>query len=94
MTTAENGLKCLEELEKGFKGVILMDITMPELNGWDTIERIVSKDLMAGNVICAFTTKNITDEEKMQNMRAHVSEFMNKPVDTNRLIEIVKKYSS
>ncbi len=44
--TVDSGKKCLKELEKGFKGVILMDIMMPNLDGWDTIKEIVSQGLI------------------------------------------------
>lgn len=33
VTTASNGAECLEKLEKGFKGVILLDLMMPVMDG-------------------------------------------------------------
>jgi len=33
VVTVESGDECLKKLENGFKGVILMDILIPEMNG-------------------------------------------------------------
>ena len=42
---AENGEQCLMRLRDGFRGLILMDIMMPGLNGWETIENMVELNL-------------------------------------------------
>ena len=44
--TVDNGKKCLKEIEKGFRGVVLIDLMMPELDGWDTINEIVKRGLI------------------------------------------------
>ena len=43
VVTVTNGIDCLNELKKGFKGVILMDLMMPKMDGWETINQIVKK---------------------------------------------------
>ncbi len=43
--TANNGFECIHELENGFNGIILLDIMMPGMNGWDTIREIVRRGL-------------------------------------------------
>ena len=43
--TASSGDDCIQKLKEGFKGLILMDIVMPNKDGWDTIREIVDKDL-------------------------------------------------
>ena len=37
---AEGGRECLDKLRNGFRGLILMDVMMPKLDGWDTISMI------------------------------------------------------
>ncbi len=55
--TVDSGEKCIKELEKGFKGLILMDIMMPDMDGWETIHQIVDKNLLENNLICMLTGK-------------------------------------
>jgi DNA-binding response OmpR family regulator len=54
---APSGQACLEELRRGFKGVILMDIMMPGLDGWQTIQAMVAENLLSGVLICMLTAK-------------------------------------
>ena len=44
VTTVSSGKECLEKIENGFKGIVLMDIMMPEMTGWDTIKEIVERN--------------------------------------------------
>ena len=38
--TVDSGMDYIKELEHSFKGVVLMDIMMPFMDGWDTIDEI------------------------------------------------------
>ena len=50
--TVKSGRECIERLKKGFKGLILMDILMPDMDGWDTIQEIINEGFAEGNIIC------------------------------------------
>ena len=89
--TVDSGEKCIEELEKGFKGLILMDILMPEMDGWDTIQQIVDKNLLEDNVICMLTGKD-EPGEKMNPLKEYVLDYIRKPIDTEKFIDIIKGY--
>jgi CheY-like chemotaxis protein len=41
--TVDCGMDCLKELERGFRGVILMDVMMPFMGGWDNITEIMKR---------------------------------------------------
>ena len=43
--TVDSGMDCIKELERGFKGIVLMDIMMPFMDGWDTIQEITNRGL-------------------------------------------------
>ena len=55
--TVDSGLDCIKELEHGFKGVILMDLMMPVMDGWETINQIVKRGYTE-NVAISINTFN------------------------------------
>ncbi len=89
--TVPNGKDCISELKQGFKGVILMDIMMPIMNGWDTIREIVKEDLYKGITISILTAKDMPDPD-MNELREYIKDFITKPFEPQELISIVKNY--
>jgi len=89
--TALNGRECLRELEKGFKGLILMDIVMPEMNGYDTIDAIVNKGYTKDILICLLTGQEEL-EPHLEKHQDYVLDYMKKPIDTKTLVSTVKHY--
>jgi CheY-like chemotaxis protein len=91
--TASSGQECLDELAKGFKGVILMDIMMPEMNGWETIRQIVANGYNTGNIISMFTAKDQIDQ-KVDDLKEFVFDYITKPFNPDDLIKTVNIYYS
>jgi CheY-like chemotaxis protein len=91
VTTVESGEECIQELEKGFKGVILMDIMMPNMDGWDTIKKIVNRGLIKNVAINILTGKGTKDHQKLGELGSYVYDYLTKPIDINQLIDSVKK---
>ena len=92
--TAENADECLNRLEKGFKGVILMDIMMPEQDGWDAIRAIIERNLFnKGIVVVMLTAKDVPDD-KMLGLQEYVTDYITKPFEPDSLVANVKEYFS
>jgi CheY-like chemotaxis protein len=91
--TVGSGYDCIDELKKGFKGVILMDIMMPRMDGWETIKKIVDDGLYQDVVIAMLTAKDMPDV-KMNEFNDFVVDYINKPFDPDELISTVDYYSS
>ena len=89
--TAASGEECLEHLDAGFRGVILMDVMMPEMNGWDTIRRIVENDLYEGNIIVMLTALNAPDN-KMEGIQEYVTDYLTKPFNPDELMDVLRYY--
>jgi CheY-like chemotaxis protein len=85
----ESGRECLDKLRKGFKGLILMDIMMPEMDGWDTIAAIEDEGLRGTNVICILTAANDL-RPIMGEQTQCVMCKVNKPFTPEELTESVK----
>jgi len=91
VTTVENGFECLSEVENGFKGVILMDIMMPEMDGWETIRELIDRGLMNGLSIEIITAKGTPDRDKMKGLESYIEDYLAKPIDIEELISSIKK---
>lgn len=87
----DNGKKCLKEIEKGFKGVVLIDLMMPELDGWDTINEIVKRGLINNVEIAIITGKGTRDFQKMSLLGSYVYDYLTKPLNIEKLISSVEK---
>ncbi len=91
VASADSADECLQELENGFRGVILMDVMMPEKDGWDAIKMIVEKDLYEGNIIAMLTAMGEPDE-KMQGLQEYVTDYITKPFRNEEFVGTVKEY--
>ena len=89
--TVSNGIECLKEIEKGFQGVILMDLLMPDLDGWDTINEIVKRGDMNNVVISVITGKGTKDYQKMRILGSYIFDYLAKPLDVQQLISSIER---
>jgi DNA-binding response OmpR family regulator len=64
---------------------------MPEMDGWDTIQNLVDKGMVKGNIICMLTGKEATDE-RMKMFKEYILDYIRKPFDHQKLTELVKEY--
>jgi len=86
-----SGKDCIEELKSGFKGVILMDIMMPIMDGWKTIEEIKNNGLLKDNIISILTAKD-DPGQNLEHYKDIIKDYITKPFDTEKLISTVNKY--
>lgn len=92
---AENGKICVEMFESsepGYYDVILMDIRMPVMSGYDaakTIRALKRED--AGLPIIAMTADAFSSDIQ-QCLDCGMNEHVAKPIDMNRLTQLLKKY--
>ena len=87
----ESGEKCLDKLREGFRGLILMDVMMPEMDGWDTISAIENEGLHGGNVICMLTAVHDPGPE-LEKLTEYVMDYVRKPFTSEELLEAVDEY--
>ena len=89
--TVDNGQDCIAELGKGFRGVILMDVDMPVMDGWDTIREMVNRRCIEGNIISMLTGQD-TPDRKMEGLQEYVIDYITKPFDPDELMAAIKGY--
>lgn len=86
-----SGKECLESLNKGFSGLILMDVSMPEMDGWDTVQEIVNQGYIDKTIICMLTGYSEPDHS-MDPLKEYILDYITKPVKAAELISLVKDY--
>lgn len=89
--TAGNTGECLRVLREGFRGLIFMDVLMPEKNGWDTIREIERAGLLPGNIFVMLTGLNSPDEQ-MEGLQEFVVDYIRKPFTVDELTAAVRTY--
>lgn len=90
--TSSNGVEAIESFNKVPVKVILTDIRMPEMNGFDLIHKIKKKDPFVQSI---FLTGYADMENIKTALKQNAFEFFQKPVhDTNILLNTVKKAES
>ena len=95
VTKAWNGQEAVEIFEKSRSGefdVILMDIMMPVMNGYETTKMIRSLDREDAKAIPIIAmTANAFTEDRIKAKEAGMDEHVAKPVDVELLIKVIHK---
>lgn len=97
---AEDGIKCLEMLKKvpeDYYDMILMDIQMPNMDGYRTTEEIRSLPDKRAQIPIVAMTANVFDEDKKKAYEAGMNGYIAKPIDTKAIFstlgEIIQEKS-
>ncbi len=85
---AENGAKAVEKYNELKPDLVLMDITMPEMDGIAALKKIKEGDAGAMVIMCSAMGQQAMVIESIQ---AGAKDFIVKPFQADRVIEAVKK---
>lgn len=87
---AKDGYKAVEKVQKNEDiSLIIMDINMPEMNGWETIRQI--RETRPDVPIIVHTAYSLVGEkEKMDELNCN--DYLLKPLNTKSLIAVLKKH--
>jgi signal transduction histidine kinase/ActR/RegA family two-component response regulator len=92
VVTAESGPAALELLdERSDIQIVLMDIMMPVMNGYETMAEIRKRPRYAGLPIIAVTSK-VMGRERERCIAAGADDYMPKPVDTAQLLAVLNRF--
>jgi DNA-binding response OmpR family regulator len=82
VTEAANGREGLRALYASPPDVVLLDVSMPELDGWETLERI--RDV--SEVPVAMLTARAAELEKVRGLKAGADDYITKPFGRQELL--------
>jgi signal transduction histidine kinase/CheY-like chemotaxis protein/HPt (histidine-containing phosphotransfer) domain-containing protein len=88
---AENGLEALEKLEEAEYDMVLMDIQMPVMDGYEATKRIRSNPRWSNLPVVALTGHDMS-EHRLKGNQCGMNDHLNKPVNPHELLAIITKY--
>ena len=88
--TVDSGESALSTLEQDRFDLVLLDINMPEMDGWETLRLIRSDDELTGLPIVMFSVKGEI-RDKIESLQEGAVDFVTKPFIVDDLIERVGK---
>lgn len=91
LITAVDGAEGLIKAETERPDVILMDLSLPVLDGWETTRRIRENDALKDIPIIAVTGHAMQGEEEKARA-CGCDDFLTKPIDEDRLLERIERF--
>ena len=85
---AENGLKAVEKYKELNPDLVIMDITMPEMDGIEAVKEIKKINQSAAVIMCSAMGQQSMVIEAIQ---SGAKDFIVKPFQADRIIEAVRK---
>ena len=89
---AANGKQCMEMLKKmpeDYYDMILMDIQMPEMDGYEATKRIRNLDDARADIPIVAMTANVFEEDRQKDLESGMNAHVSKPVDMNMLFKVM-----
>jgi CheY-like chemotaxis protein len=87
--TAVSGADCLRRITVERPCLILLDMMMPDLNGWDVCERLKLSP-SSSSIPVVILTGNVRVEDE----RSGTTPILHKPIQLDALVEVIERYAS
>jgi two-component system, cell cycle response regulator DivK len=85
--TGEEGIRLAREVQPS---VILMDVAMPGIDGWEATRRLKQDETTAKIPVIALTAHAMADDRRKAE-EAGCSDYLAKPIEPRRVVEAVEK---
>jgi chemosensory pili system protein ChpA (sensor histidine kinase/response regulator) len=93
VTLAKDGLEALEVLAGERPAVVLSDIEMPRMDGFDLVRNIRADERMAGMPVIMITSR-IAQKHRDYAEELGVNHYLGKPYGEEELLELVGRYAA
>jgi len=88
---AENGRAALEELDKQPFDVIVMDVSMPEMDGFEAVAAIRARESMTGfHIPVVAMTAHAMKGDRERCLAAGMDAYISKPIQPDELVHVIK----
>jgi two-component system, cell cycle response regulator DivK len=89
--SAENGQEALERVEKDQPHLILMDMNLPVMDGWEATRRLKASELTKQIPVIALTAHAMV-EDLRSTLQAGCDDYVTKPIDFSRLLQKMEHF--
>ncbi|MFQ6137040.1 MAG: response regulator [Candidatus Hydrothermarchaeales archaeon] len=90
VTEASGGKECLEMLKHDKPDLIILDIMMPEVDGWQVLKKIRGDVELDYTPVIMLTVKPLTDKTFQKRYIERLTDYISKPFTRERLLSSVK----
>lgn len=89
ITMATNGMEGIEAIRSGKGEMVFLDLTMPELDGYGVLEKVKTEGHKS---IIIVISADIQPEARERVMGLGALDFVKKPIDGKKLMDVLTKY--
>ena len=92
VAVAGDGLMGVEMWEEGDYDLVLMDVQMPRMNGFEATRAIREKEIVrGGHTLIVAITAFALHKDEVQCLAAGMDAYLSKPVDFKKCIELIRE---
>ncbi len=88
---ALNAIKQLLDSNEDMPDIILLDLNMPVMGGWQFMDEYVKLHIGTKTAIYIITSSSSPDDKKKAKTYSEISDYLTRPIATNTLKEIIEK---
>ena len=88
---AENGEEAMELIEQGHPDLILLDLMLPKVNGFEVLESLKT-DPGTGSIPVVVLTAKAEEEDRLRATELGADAYMTKPFRPQELWDVLKKF--
>lgn len=93
VTVAEDGQEALDSLASETPDIILMDMQLPRMDGYEATRRIKSDERLKGIPLVALTAHSMKGD-RAKAVEAGCDEYVTKPVDADGLVALIERLAA
>lgn len=87
---AGSGQECLEKIETERPTLILMDIIMPGMDGWEVCKKIKTSDSIRSTMVVMLSSKN-DRQDRLKSKYSHADMHLHKALRFDDILKMIKK---
>ena len=91
--TANNGLEAIHAIQKQEYELVLMDLQMPEMDGFEACEVIRKINEQGKTLPILAMSANVSHQDKEKCKKAGMDDFLSKPVSKKRMIDVISVWA-